>query len=53
MHDWGEVASDGLAAIFRGAEVSFVRFQFSQSGEREQGLSNGARARRSQCAGFE
>jgi hypothetical protein len=47
MHDWGDVASDGFAAIFRAAEETMRPVPVSQKTEREQGLSNEARAKRS------
>jgi hypothetical protein len=47
MHDCGEVASDGFAAIFRAAEETMPPVPVSQKLEREQGLSNEARAKRS------
>jgi hypothetical protein len=40
MHDWGGVASDGFAAIFRIAEEARVPVS-----EPEQGLSNAVRAK--------
>jgi hypothetical protein len=43
MHDRGEVASDGLAAIFRRTEGTLSG---SALREREQGLSNAASAKR-------
>jgi hypothetical protein len=47
MHDRGDVASDGFAAIFRAAEETMRPVLVSQKAEREQGLSNEARANRS------
>jgi hypothetical protein len=44
MHDWVEVASDGLAAIFRRAEEAVIQFRFRKL-PAEQGLSNEARAK--------
>jgi len=54
MHDWDGLASDALVGIFRIAEEGAAA---PGSGlpqrERAQGLSNGARAKRSHCACFE
>jgi hypothetical protein len=47
MHDWSDVASDGFDAIFRAAEEKIRPVPVSQKAEREQGLSNEARAKRS------
>jgi hypothetical protein len=47
MHDWGDVASDAIAAIFRTAEETIASGSSFHSSEQEQGLSNEARANRS------
>jgi hypothetical protein len=46
MHDWDDVASNGFAAIFRAAEETMRPVPVRNS-EREQGLSNEARPKRS------
>jgi hypothetical protein len=54
MHDWDGLASDALVGIFRIAEEGAAAPGSSlPQRERAQGLSNGARAKRSHCACFE